>query len=93
MLNKKDYDTKCLDLLNDRKTYKKINYNLTNGYRKKIASHIQDLFSAGLISDDLKYRLLPPSEPSVPAFYGLPKIHKPDPVPCRPIVSSIGSVT
>ena len=39
------------------------------------------------------YRLLPDTEPTVPAFYGLPKIHKKEPIPVRPIVSSIGSVT
>lgn len=39
------------------------------------------------------YRLLPDSESTVPAFYGLPKIHKPELIPMRPIVSSIGSVT
>ena len=39
------------------------------------------------------YGLLPDSEPAVPAFYGLPKMHKPEPILMRPIVSSIGSVT
>ncbi len=29
----------------------------------------------------------------IPAFYGLPKVHKPEAIPVRPIVSSIGSVT
>ena len=33
------------------------------------------------------------TEPSIPAFYGLTKIHKPEPVPLRPIVSCISSVT
>ena len=42
---------------------------------------------------DEKGKLDPPSEPTIPAFYGLPKIHKPEPIPVRPIVSSIDSVT
>ena len=46
-----------------------------------------------VIDEQFYFRLAPASEPTVPAFYGLPKIHKPDPVPVRPIVSSIGSVT
>ena len=29
----------------------------------------------------------------IPAFNGLPKVHKPEPNPVRPIISSIGSVT
>ena len=41
----------------------------------------------------LKRKLDPPSEPTIPAFYGLPKIHKPKPIPLRPIVSCVGSVT
>ena len=51
------------------------------------------LDSDGVIADNFKYNLLPPTEPSIPAFYGLPKIHKPEPVPLRPIVSCISSVT
>ncbi|XP_038055844.1 uncharacterized protein LOC119727843 [Patiria miniata] len=47
----------------------------------------------GTITVDLKRKIDPPTEPCIPAFYGLPKIHKPDPIPVRPIVSSIGSVT
>ena len=91
ILDKHDYNTKCLDLLNDSKTYKKINYNPTSGYRKKAVKLINDL--APKLGDKLKFQLTPASEPSVPGFYGLPKIHKPSPIPVRPIVSSIGSVT
>ena len=39
------------------------------------------------------FKLIPPTEPSVSAFYGLPNIHKSEPIPLRPITSSIGSVT
>ena len=42
---------------------------------------------------DEKRKQDPPSEPTIPAFYDLPKIHKPDPIPVRPIVSGIDSVT
>ena len=34
VLNKEDYDSKCKELLKDTKTYKKIGYNPTSGYRK-----------------------------------------------------------
>ncbi|KAK2569906.1 hypothetical protein P5673_005764 [Acropora cervicornis] len=33
-----------------------------------------------------KRKLDPPSESTIPAFYGLPKIHKPESIPLRPIV-------
>ena len=71
----------------------KIRYNPTSGYRKKVANYIRELKDKDVIDDKLMYRLLPDSESTVPAFYGLPKIHKPEPIPMCPIVSSIGSVT
>ena len=58
-----------------------------------MAKFLGSLLDTGVIDQQLYYKLLSASEPIVPAFYGLPKIHKPDPVPVRPIVSSIGSVT
>ncbi len=93
VLHKKDYDSKCQDLLKDKKTYKPIGYNPTSGYRKRVVDFVNELESQGTIDTQFKYKLLPPSEPNVPAFYGLPKIHKKEPIPVRPITSSIGSVT
>ena len=46
-----------------------------------------------MITNITEHRLAPPTEPSVPVFYGLPKIHKPVPFPARPIVSSTNSMT
>ena len=93
VLNEKDYDQKCNDLLKDTKTYKKIWYNPTSGYRQKLVKVINNLHQDKVINDKLKWSLTPPTQPTVPAFYGLPKIHKPEPIPVRPIVSCIGSVT
>ena len=93
VLNTPDYDKKCQLLLKDKKTYKSIGYNPTSGYRKQVAEYINKVHSQGAVDVSLKYRLTPPTEPSVPAFYGLPKVHKPEPIPVRPIISSIGSVT
>ena len=42
---------------------------------------------------DEKRKLDPPSEPTISAFYGLPKIHKPEPILVRSFASSIDSVT
>ena len=93
ILNESDYRNKCSELLSDNNTYKPIGYNPTSGYRKKVCQFINKLHADEIINDNVKYNLIPPTEPSVPAFYGLPNIHKSDPIPLRPIVSSIGSVT
>ena len=88
VLNKSDYNNKCLDLSKNRKTFKPIGYNSTDGYRKKFTEFINKIANEGSIQDNL--RLTPPTEQSVPALYGLPKIHKVEPIPLRPIISSIG---
>ncbi|XP_071484134.1 uncharacterized protein [Diadema antillarum] len=93
VLDKDKYTDKCLDLLDDKKTYKSIGYNPTNGYRKTVTGVINKIHKEGGFSDRQKQFLTPPTEPTVPGFYGLPKVHKPDPIPVRPIVSCIGSVT
>ena len=93
VLNKGEYTEKCLDLLKDKKTYKGIGYNPTSGYRKTVTGLINKIHKDGGFSDRQKQFLTPPTEPTVPTFYGLPKVHKPDPIPVRPIVSCIGSVT
>ncbi|XP_041472626.1 uncharacterized protein LOC121421891 [Lytechinus variegatus] len=93
VLDKSDYENKCLTLLKDKNTYRQINYNPTNGYRKKTCALINSFHANGDISEELERHLTPATEPTVPAFYGLPKIHKPAPIPVRPIVSSIDSVT
>ncbi|XP_068707863.1 uncharacterized protein [Montipora foliosa] len=93
VLNREDYDQKCKSLLDDKKTYKLLGCNPTNGFRKKVCTFTNKIYTEGTIKVDFKRKLDPPSETSVPAFYGLPKIHKPEPIPLRPIVSSIGSVT
>ncbi|XP_072051687.1 uncharacterized protein [Amphiura filiformis] len=93
VLNTADYDSKCQNLLYDQQTYKRVGYNPTSGYRKKVTDFTNKLWTKGAVTNVEKHSLNPPTEPTVPAFYGLPKIHKPEPIPVRPIVSSIGSVT
>ena len=93
VLNKSDYNIKCQQLLKDKKTYKPIGYNPTSGYRKQVTDFVNKVNQEGGIDNSLKFKLTPPTEPSIPAFYRLPKVHKPEPIPVRPIISSIGSVT
>ena len=65
-----------------------VGYDPTHGFKRKSVN-----FHDRTINMDEKRKLDPPSKPTIPAFYGLPKIHKPEPIPIRPIVSSIDSVT
>ena len=90
-MNKTDYHQKCLELLNDDTTYKKLNSDPTNKYIRNITSVIKPLKDSGAITPSIYKRIYPTTTES-PKLYGLPKIHKPA-VPLRPIVSSRGSIT
>ncbi|XP_072016889.1 uncharacterized protein [Amphiura filiformis] len=90
VLDKSDYEEKANALLNDAKVYEPLKRDPTAGYKKKVIESLQQLEKAEAI-DRIEYHKLYPGE-TVPAFYGLPKIHKPA-IPLRPIVSSIDSVT
>ena len=73
-------------LLSDKNTYKPLGYNPTSAFRKTVSNFTSTLFSKGVIKADFKRKLDPPSEPIVPKFYGLPKIHKSETIPVRPII-------
>ena len=49
-----------------------------------------DAFKSKKLLEEDDYRRIYPSATSLPAMYGLPKIHKPT-VPLRPILSATGS--
>ena len=68
VLDETDYDQKCRELLKDDKTYKKIGYNPTSGYRQKLVQAINALHQEKVISDSLKWSLTPPTQPKVPTF-------------------------
>ncbi len=92
VLDKSEYHKKvCVLMLSDNKTYyEPLKRDPTSGYRKKVIDHLQLLEKAEVIDRSLYHKLYPGE--SVPKFYGLPKIHKPN-APLRPIVSSVDSVT
>ena len=92
-MNKCDYLDKCIDLLKDEKTYIKLSNNPTVTYCKNLSKTLDKYWMDGTITTTLKHKLTPPTEPSIPAFYRLPKIHKPEPIPVCPIVSSVNSIT
>ena len=90
VLNKTDYDNKVRLLLNDSDTYEPLKRDPSSNFKKKVIGVLQQLEKGGFIDKSTYYSLYPGDD--IPAFYGLPKIHKED-IPLRPIVSSINSVT
>lgn len=80
-----------LSLVEDTKTYKKINKNLTNSIQTKNNWIVSVWKGRGYITEEEKTRLTTYTG-STPRMYGLPKIHKPN-NPLRPIVSNINAPT
>ena len=89
ILNKSDYINKCQDHLNDTDTYTLKNSDNSICLRKQINSFLKKLFDSKLLTRT-QYTKLFANSATLPLFYGLIKIHKPD-NPIRPIVSFIGS--
>ena len=90
-----DYEKEALSQLNNSKYYEHIpakSNTVISKQTTKITKYVKDLFKFG----DIDYRtlqyLIPPSPPSTPIFYLLPKIHKPE-NPGRPIISGCDSPT
>ena len=88
VLNKTDFLDKAKGLLSDETTYEKLTKNPLNNasteFNKKVRNIAKNKKDIQLL-DQFKV-----FNPSLPYFYGLPKIHK-DNVPLRPIISNIGS--
>ncbi|VDN13247.1 unnamed protein product [Dibothriocephalus latus] len=89
ILNKADYDTKMLSLLEDRSTYKPLNTDPTKKQNAAIEKVLKRLTETKQISVDVA-KFLKQTEPNTAKIYGQPKVHKPE-VPLRPIVSLIGA--
>lgn len=84
-----DYDhyrQLCHDILDNQSWYKKIPFSTIDQYMAEFY---------GLIDEALFYNVIPKSlweflhidNPTIPTFYVLPKIHEPDPLRGRPIIS------
>ena len=89
IINKSDYHSKMLHILHDKTKFScvKSDNNLSN--LSRFQRFLRRLKSKKLLEED-DYRRIYPSAISLPAMYGLPKIHKPS-VPLRPILSATGS--
>jgi hypothetical protein len=89
ILNRSDYLEKMAEILDDSDTYKKVDVDptpaITKIYDKLLKGFFFPLKSK---SDKVKstYKFLLSTNGAPPLLYGLPKLHKPPKMPCRPIV-------
>ena len=90
-MNKSDYTTKMMALLNDKKTYKVLMRNPVPVIKKRLNSFIWKLRQEEKISFS-NYKSRRSCDSVLPRIYGLPKARKTN-VPLRPIVSFISSAT
>lgn len=84
-MNKKDYDEKMLDHLNNSGSYTR----LKNNSIRKFSKIVKELVKA---SNEHTTKNLIETNPYTPRIYGAPKIHK-EGVPIRPIVNTIDGPT
>lgn len=89
ILDKKEYDEKCLSLLNDSKVYQKLTSDPTQNIQKELNNKIQLLLIKKYINCPMS-KYLHSYNSTAPKFYGLPKIHK-EQYPMRPVTSFCGS--
>ncbi|KAJ1207191.1 hypothetical protein NDU88_002583 [Pleurodeles waltl] len=87
-----DYERRAVDLLSVQDHYQKVSMNRLEILKKEVRKVVEKGFMEGCICEE-EGRFLLNECPIIPAFYGLPKIHKNtlDP-PLRPIISCIGSL-
>ena len=94
VMDSKEYDAKCLEMLSDKDTYEVITKgDPTASLQRQLIDKLKAIKNSGNLSES-KYSQMRPSGSKSPApkFYGLPKIHK-DGTPLRGIVSSSGSLS
>ena len=85
-----DYETKVKTMLDDERTYEKLEKDPTPKYKRKLVGMLQNLKKEDKITDK-QYKELFPTAENIPRIYATPKIHKPQ-VPLRPIVDYTGSI-
>ena len=93
VMNTSTYLDKAYALLNDTQTYTPLDFPPTatkmqqefNRKLRKIANSLTDPQHKQLVASKISSK-----SPSVPYFYGIPKVHKPG-CPLRPIVATCGS--
>ena len=90
ILNRDDYDKKMDDILSDTTKFQKVDevpYMLANKMEDKINRYLNKLKERKIITDDT-YSSLHSTGSSFGILYGLPKVHKGDHAPLRPILAA-----
>src|ERR1044072_5366089 len=80
-MNYTDYIEKAEIMLNIPSTCEKLNNNPLNSQTYYFRNHVKNLLPTEI------YKKLIINNPSLPYFYGIPKLHKHN-IPLRPIISS-----
>ena len=88
-MDKTDYQTKMLSLLNDCNKFRKLNTDPTEKREASLQRYLRVLRKSGVLTTDI-YNRIRPTGSNPTQIYGLPKLHKTD-IPLRPIISGIGS--
>ena len=92
VLDTKEYEAKCLNLLSDKDTYEPLKKDPTSTLQRQLIEKLKRMKKSGNLSEQEYQRMRPSGNKSpAPKFYGLPKIHK-EGTPFRGIVSSCGSL-
>ena len=93
VMNKHDYIAKMMDILNDSSKFEFLgsveDSDRTGQIERSLQAFLYRLLKGGKIDESI-YQRIRPTGSVRPRMYGLPKIHKPEPIPLRPILSMIG---
>ena len=94
LLDRADYNSKMMEILNDTSKFECLGsceeHDRTEQIEKALQAFLLRQQKAGKIGEAI-YNRIRPCGSVRPRMYGLPKIHKPEPIPLRPILSMVGS--
>ena len=89
ILNKHEYISKMLDILNDTTTFTAIDEDATISKEDSLVRILQRITNRGFLTEK-EHSLAKPKGSHCARMHGLPKTHKQG-IPLRPVISSIGS--
>ena len=94
LMNKCDYIAKMMDILMDSSKFECLGSTADSDHtgqnERALQAFLYRLLKDGKISESV-YKRIRPTGSVRPRMYGLPKLHKPEPIPLRPILSMVGS--
>ena len=94
LLDLSEYNAKMMEILGDRSKFERLGscdeHDRTELNERALQSFLLRQYKDGRIGESI-YKRVRPSGSTRPRMYGLPKVHKPAPIPLRPILSMVGS--